>query len=356
MGPAVTLVLVTGGAGFIGSRVVAALLAAGHQVRVLDRVRPRSDAFVGTSSDTPPDLQLHQGDVRVRADCDMALRDVSVVFHQAAKVGLGVDVQDLPGYAEENVAGTATLLAAMAAAEVPQLVLASSMVVYGEGAYHCRAHGEAPTPPPRAPADLDAGRFDPRCPTCGQALVPGLVQEDAPMDPRNAYAASKVGQEHFAAAWARATGGTATALRYHNVYGPGLPRDTPYAGVAALFCSWLAKGEPPRVFEDGRQRRDFVHVDDVAGANVAALQAPAGPGRLRAYNVGSGTPRSIGAMAEALAEAVDGPEPRVTGQYRLGDVRHITASSRRAADELGWAARVTFDAGMRELAEVLVRD
>ncbi len=232
----------------------------------------------------------------------------------------------------------------MARAGVGRLVLASSMVVYGEGAYSCAEHGLAAAPPPRQAADLDAGRFEPRCERCGEPLSPELVPEDAPLGPRNVYAATKVAQEHLVGSWARATGGQAVALRYHNVYGPGMPRDTPYAGVASFFRSSLAAGRAPRVFEDGAQRRDFVHVRDVAGATAAALDTvtgtgvPGGPSTLRAYNVGSGTPRTVGQLASALADAYGGPRPVVTGEYRLGDVRHVTASSERIWRELRWRA------------------
>jgi len=182
------------------------------------------------------------------------------------------------------------------------------------------------------------------------------VPEDAPLGPRNVYAATKVAQEHLAGCWARAAGGQAVALRYHNVYGPGMPRDTPYAGVASFFRSSLAAGRAPRVFEDGAQRRDFVHVRDVADATVAALDAVAGPGvlggpgTLRAYNVGSGTPRTVGQLASALADAYGGPSPVVTGEYRLGDVRHVTASSERIWSELRWRAAVPFAGGVAEFA------
>jgi dTDP-L-rhamnose 4-epimerase len=318
--------LVTGSSGFIGSHIVEALEARGHTVRTLD---------------------LRSGeDVRDPATTRRYAEGVDAVCHQAAKVGLGVDISDLPDYASTNVVGTAVLLAAMASCGVRRLVLASSMVVYGEGAYDCAAHGRV-RPGPRAEADLAAGLFEPRCPVCGEALTPGTVAEDAPMDPRNAYADTKLGQEHLAASWARATGGSVVALRYHNVYGPRMPRDTPYAGVAAIFRSSLERGEAPLVFEDGGQRRDFVHVRDVARANVLALESPEVSG---AFNVASGEPHTVGEMAVALAGAYDGPAPVVTGDYRLGDVRHIVASPARAVDELGFRASVPFEAGMTEFA------
>ncbi|MFJ9409698.1 NAD-dependent epimerase/dehydratase family protein [Streptomyces sp. NPDC101393] len=341
-------VLVTGGAGFIGSQVVEALTARGHEPVVLDALLPT--AHPGLPPERPG-VDRIVADVRDRAAVDAALRGVDAVCHQAAMVGLGKDFADAPDYVGCNDLGTAVLLAAMAAAGVGRLALAGSMVVYGEGRYACPVHGVV-RPGPRTAADLDAGRFEPRCPECGAELRPGLVDEDAPADPRNVYAATKLTQEHLAAAWARASGGRALSLRYHNVYGPGMPRDTPYAGVASFFRSALARGEAPAVYEDGGQRRDFVHVRDVAAANVAALEAlpDREAGTLTAYNTGSGVPHTVGEMARALAGACGGPEPVVTGEYRLGDVRHITASSHRIAADLGWRAEVGFDAGMREFA------
>jgi dTDP-L-rhamnose 4-epimerase len=227
------------------------------------------------------------------------------------------------------------------------------MVVYGEGRYACAEHGDV-RPGPRAETDLAAGVFEPRCPACGRELDSGTVPEDAPLDPRNVYAATKVAQEHLAASWARVTGGTAVALRYHNVYGPHMPRNTPYAGVAALFRSALAQGEAPRVFEDGGQRRDFVHVHDVARANQLALAA-GDAGGLTAFNVASGTPHTVGDLARELARACDGPAPVVTGQYRLGDVRHVVASADRARDVLGFRAQVPFADGVRSFADAPLR-
>ncbi|GGW70477.1 NAD-dependent dehydratase [Streptomyces lucensis JCM 4490] len=330
-------VLVTGGAGFIGSHVVTALREGGHEPLVYD-VREDPGA-----------------DVRDAAALARALAGADAVCHQAAMVGLGDGVADAAEYVSRNDLGTAVLLAAMARAGVRHLVLAGSMVVYGEGRYTCPRHG-AVRPGPRAVADLDAGSFEPRCPECGADLAPGLVGEDAPADPRNVYAATKLAQEHLAAAWARCTGGSAVSLRYHNVYGPRMPRDTPYAGVASFFRSALARGQAPRVFEDGRQRRDFVHVRDVAAANVAALEARAAPGVLTAYNTGSGEPHTVGEMARALSAACGGPLPVVTGEYRLGDVRHITADSSRLRAALGWRPRVGFADGMKEFARAGLRE
>jgi dTDP-L-rhamnose 4-epimerase len=356
-------VLVTGAAGFIGSHIAEALWAAGHDVRGLDSLSP---AVHGGQPDHVSG-ELIVGDVRDPSAVDRALAGVDAVCHQAAVVGLGVDLSDLPVYADVNVTGTAVLLEAMGRHGIPRLLIASSMVVYGEGAYDCPAHGRV-RPAPRLPADLATGRFEPRCPQCGQPLTTATVSEDAPLDPRNAYAASKVAQEHLAASWARLTGGAAVGLRYHNVYGPRMPRDTPYSGVAAIFRSCLENGVAPRVFEDGGQRRDFVHVRDVAQANLLALEAAdraahstdpatAGAGGLRCYNVASGEPRTVGEMAAALAAAFGcGLEPVVTGEYRLGDVRHVVASPARSAADLGFRAHVRFAEGIAEFARAPLRE
>jgi dTDP-L-rhamnose 4-epimerase len=343
--------LVTGGAGFIGGAVVAAALDHGWAVRILDSLRP--DVH-GGSAPVIAGAELLVGDVRDPETVDRALDGVDAVSHQAAKVGLGVDLADAPDYVGSNDLGTAVLLARMTAQGIPRVVVASSMVVYGEGAYRGARGPESPAA--RAVADLEAGRFEPRG-ADGGFLEPELVTEDAPPDPRNVYAATKLAQEHLAVSWARAAQGVAIALRYHNVYGPLMPQNTPYAGVASLFRSAIERGEAPRVFEDGRQRRDFVHVRDVAAANLAALDATASgaPGSFRAFNVGSGEVHTIGDLAAALSRNAGGLEPVVTGEYRLGDVRHITASSERLRTELGWRPAVSFEDGMREFATAPLR-
>ncbi len=249
-------------------------------------------------------------------------------------VGAGVDAADAPSYGSHNDYATTVLLAEMFAAGCQRLVLASSMVVYGQGRYSCAEHGVV-DPLPRTRADLDAGVFEHRCPIGGEELAWQLVDEDAPLRPRSLYAASKVAQENYALAWAEATGGSVVALRYHNVYGPNMPRDTPYSGVAAIFRSQLEAGDVPRVFEDGGQMRDFVHVDDVAAANVAAVEA--NRDGFTAVNVCSGRPISILEVANRVVRGtrVTLP-PLVTGQYRSGDVRHIVASPAGAAELLGF--------------------
>jgi dTDP-L-rhamnose 4-epimerase len=348
---AVTHVLVTGGAGFIGTHVTAALLAAGHSVTILDSGHPA--AHREPLPETVAGATVRIADLRDRDAVVGALGGVDVVVHQAAMVGMGVDLADLPDYVGNNDLATAVLLAEMARAQVRRLVLASSMVVYGEGSYACPDHGPQ-RPPVRTTEDLEAGEFEPPCPVCRVALVPITTSEDAGLEPRSVYAATKLAQEHLSAAWARQSGGSVVALRYHNVYGPGMPRDTPYSGVAAIFRSALEAGRAPRVFEDGRQRRDFVHVTDVARANVAALEATGTPG-FSAYNIASGRPATVGDMARALADVMAGPAPVVTGEFRLGDVRHVVASPERAARELGFSAEIDLRTGMADFAAAELR-
>lgn len=340
-------VLVTGSAGFIGAEIARQLEAAGDEVVRVDLMLPQAHGAASAPAGT------HQVDVRTLGPA--LLDGVDAVCHQAAVVGAGVQVADLPAYAAHNDLGTAALLAAMSEAGVSRLVLASSMVVYGEGRYACPDHGDQ-RPPPRTPSALEAGVFENQCPVCGTSLTWELVDEDSPLDPRSGYAASKVAQEHYTSAWVRQANTSAIALRYHNVYGPGMPRDTPYSGVAAMFRSSIERGEAPQVFEDGEQMRDFVHVSDVARANVVALRAVGRPGRSDAYNVCSGEPLSIGDVASLIAQgAGSGARPELTGRYRLGDVRHVVASPARASAELGFTAAISPRVGLPELATAPLR-
>ncbi len=347
--------LVTGAAGFIGSTIVELLADGGHEVVAVDLLLDRAH----TSRPSWVSDDLHVVDVRDEAALTKLLRGIDVVCHQAAMVGLGLTIHDAPDYASHNVVGTASLLSAMARAGVNGLVQASSMVVYGGGREVCPLHGDVATRP-RTLEDLAAGCFEPHCAVCGRPVTWGLVGEDAPPKPHNAYAATKLAQEHLAVAWSEQSGGRAISLRYHNVYGPRMPRDTPYAGVASIFRSELAAGRAPRVYEDGRQMRDFVHVRDVARANVTALEslaagAAGATSGHRAYNVASGEPRTVLDLATALARELDGPEPLVVGGGRPGDVRHVVADPGRIRIELGFASQIPFREGIAEFAAAPMR-
>ncbi len=346
-------VLITGGAGFIGSHLVDLLVAEGHDVRVLDCFHPA--AHTRRPDYLNPAAELIEGDLTDPAVAAAAVEGIDAVSHQAAMVGLGLDFADVGDYVAANDLGTARLLAALARGGFAgPLVLASSMVVYGEGRYLCPRHGDV-RPAPRERGDLEAGRFEPPCPRCGLALEPASIDEDAPTEPRSVYAATKLHQEHLCGLFARENPEVSvTMLRYHNVYGPRMPRDTPYAGVAGIFRSALAAGTSPRVFEDGGQLRDFIHVADIARANRAALDRRGGP---VAYNVATGAPRPILAVAELLGEAAgpEAPRPEVTGEFRLGDVRHVFADPARAREELDFEAEVDLGRGMAEFATADLR-
>ncbi len=344
-------VLVTGGAGFIGSHVVDELIEAGHDVVVVDDLDPA--AHSGVPEGLNPAATYVWGDVRDAALLERVLPGLDAVCHQASKVGLGVDFADVADYVSRNDLGTATLLRSLHDdGFVGRMVLASSMVVYGEGRYRCVDHGIV-RPGPRRVTDLDAGRYEPPCPLCGSQLTSEAVPEDHWLDPRNVYATTKLAQEHLCSAFAREHDGTVvTTLRYHNVYGPRMPRDTPYAGVASIFRSAYERGDSPMVLEDGGQRRDFVHVRDVAHANVLALTHPEGvPGP---FNVCSGDPHSVLEMAIALRPA-GAADPRVVGGYRLGDIRHVFASTDRAEALLGFSAAIGFTEGMLEFTTAPLR-
>ena len=344
-------VLLTGSAGFIGGAVAEQLERDGDEVVRVDLLIPEAHGPGATAEGT------HRVDVRDADALLPLLRGVDVVCHQAAMVGAGVTVADLPSYASHNDLGTAVLLASMHEAGVGRLVVASSMVVYGEGRYTCPTHGLR-TPAPRSVEALEAGDFENHCTDCGKPLAWELVDEDARLDPRSSYAASKVATEHYVAAWARQAPGAAVALRYHNVYGPLMPRDTPYSGVAALFRSALEQGDPPNVFEDGGQMRDFVHVSDVARANVAAIRqvVDVPDESFTTYNICSGSPIPIGRVAELVARGTGSDiTPHVSGRYRLGDVRHIVASPDKARADLGFEATVPPEQGLPEFATAPLR-
>jgi dTDP-L-rhamnose 4-epimerase len=345
------MILVTGGAGFIGSHIVDLLIFSGQRVRVLDALLP------GAHRERPllhPDAEFIEGDVRDAETLNDALDGVTAVCHQASMVGLGASILNLPEYVAHNDFGTAVLLAELARIGFEgRLVAASSVVVYGDGRYRCGAHGLV-RPAPRELDALASGLFEVGCPTCGSPLRAVAVREDTPPDPRDLYADTKVHQEHLCGSFARETGVPVTVLRYQNVYGPRMPRDTPHAGVAAIFRSALAAGNPARVFEDGRQLRDFVHVRDVARANVIALTAKRPiPG---IFNVASGEPRTVLEMAQVLSAAFPGAKPPViTGEFRRGDARHVFASTELALDALGFNAQERFEAGMAEFAHAPLR-
>ena len=348
--------LVTGGAGFIGSHLVDALLERGERVRVLDNLDPLAHPDGGVPDHLSPEAELVRGDLADAEAVRRALEGVDRVFHLGGAVGNGESMMNVRRAVDANSAGTATLLEAVLARRdrVRRVVLASSMVVYGEGTYRCAEHGEL-QPGPRSSERLRRREWDPRCPTCAGALEHVPAREDHPLRPVSVYAITKRDQEELALVLGAAYGLEATVLRYLNVYGPRQALGNPYTGVAAIFAARVLGGRRPIVFEDGRQVRDLVHVSDVVRATLSAMESPAGAGA--AINVATGRRVEVLELARSLARELgcEDLEPELPGEFRAGDIRHCLADTTRARRLLGFEARVGLDDGLPELAEWVAR-
>jgi dTDP-L-rhamnose 4-epimerase len=347
----VSTVLVTGGAGFVGSHLVDALLARGDRVRVLDSLDPQAHEG-GVAAHLSRDAELITGDIRDSATTGRALDGVELVFHQAGMVGNGQSMYEIRRYVDVNGCGTAVLLEESVKRRdtVRRIVAASSMVVYGEGAYRCTEHGLV-APGLRRREDLERGQWEPRCPRCGEAVDAVPTHEDQPLRPTSPYAISKRDSEELVLTTGAAHGLETVALRYLNVYGARQALSNPYTGVAAIFATQLLSGRRPVIFEDGLQRRDFVHVSDVVRANLLAADAPRAPGN--AINVGTGHSMSVLDLAHRLSDSLLGRavEPDVTDSFRAGDIRHCWADVSRARDLLGFVATADRATEMQRLAE-----
>jgi dTDP-L-rhamnose 4-epimerase len=345
-------VLITGGAGFIGSHLVDRLLASGHDVRVLDSLDPQVHDGVPTYLD--PAAELVVGDVRDHDAVRRSLADADRLVHFAAAVGVGQSMYEIERYTSVNALGAAVVLEEAVAARdrLEKLVVASSMSIYGEGLYRCPAEGANVSPRPRPAAQLLARDWELRCPSCSEPLEPLPTPETKPLAPTSVYAVGKRDHEELFLAVGAAYGLPATALRFFNVYGPRQALSNPYTGVAAIFAAQLLNGRAPVVFEDGRQSRDFVHVQDVAAATAAALDPGAADGE--AVNVGAGRPITVLNVAEALAGGLGVElQPEIRNEFRAGDIRHCVADTGRARELLGFSASVAFEDGMGELVEWL---
>jgi dTDP-L-rhamnose 4-epimerase len=350
----VNTVLVTGGAGFIGSHLVEALVARGERVRVLDNLDPLAHPD-GAAPRPNPEAELVTGDLRDADALERALVGVDRVFHLGGVVGNGESMVNVRRAVDVNAGGTAALLEGVLARRdrVRRLVVASSMVVYGEGSYTCAGHGPQP-PLLRGTHQLRRRDWEPRCRVCGRALEPRATNEDAPLHPTSVYGVTKRDQEELTLVLGRAYGLETVALRYLNVYGPGQALGNPYTGVAAIFAARLLNGRRPRVFEDGAQIRDLVHVSDVVRATLSALDAPGAPGH--PINIATGRRLRIAELARRLALALGSDlTPDVTGEFRAGDIRHCFADVSRARELLDFSARVELDEGLPQLADWVAR-
>ncbi len=344
-------VLITGGAGFIGSHLADALAASGHDVVLFDNLEPQVHGATDGGRPRYLDAAHHlvRGDVRDAEALAPLARRADVVVHLAALVGVGQSMYQVRRYTEVNALGVATLLQILAddRGRVRKIVVASSMSIYGEGAYSCGRCGRA-APRLRPAAQLAARRWEPLCPRCGSALAPQPTDEDKPLYPTSIYAITKRDHEEMVLAFAEAYQVPAVALRFFNVYGSRQALSNPYTGAAAIFSGRILAGQPPIIFEDGGQLRDFVHVSDVVRACALAVDGPAADGAV--LNVGTGQPRSILEVATALAEHLRwNGGVQVTGTFRAGDVRHCFADVTRIRHLLGYQPRVQFADGMAEL-------
>ncbi len=345
-------VLVTGGAGFVGSHTVDALVRAGHEVRVFDNLTPQVHAG-GWPAYLRRDVELVPGDMRDAPAVARAVRHVEIIFHLAAAVGVGQSMYEIAHYMGANTQGTANLLQAVLdrKLKVEKLVLASSMSIYGEGQYGCSEHG-AVAPPPRDLKQLRGKQWEVRCPRCGRELEPAPTAETKPLQCTSIYALSKKDQEEMALLFGRTYGLPVVTLRYFNIYGTRQALSNPYTGVAAIFASRLLNGNAPLIFEDGAQKRDFVSVHDVVQANLLAMERSQADGM--ALNIGSGEAVTISEVDGALQQALDIRVPaEITGRFRAGDIRHCYADISQAHRLLGYQPRYRFSAGMKELAEWL---
>ena len=345
-------ILVTGGAGFVGSHLVDALLAAGHHVRVFDNLTEQVHE-AGVPGYLSPDAELIAGDMQDAAAVAKALDRIEVVFHLAAAVGVGQSMYEIAHYVGSNIQGTAILLQELLNQRnrIEKLVLASSMSIYGEGKYLCAQCGDM-APPLRSTEQLKAHDWELPCPRCGEILTPIPTDESKPLQCSSVYALSKQNQEQMCLLYGRTYGLPVIALRYFNIYGPRQALSNPYTGVAAIFASRLMNGNSPLVFEDGRQMRDFVCVHDVVQANLLAMRTAEADGL--ALNIGSGEPISIREVGEVLGQTLETEiQPELCGKYRVGDIRHCFADISAARATLAYEPRVRFADGIRDLVRWL---
>jgi len=346
-----TKVLLLGGAGFIGSHTVDLLVEKGHQVRVLDNLEPQVHPTGQLPDYYNKNVEFVKGDVRDREVLTRAIKDVDAVIHLAAAVGVGQSMYQIEKYTAYNTYGTANLLDVLVNEpnEVKKLVVASSMSIYGEGKYNCDSHGTV-YPHLRSEEQLKKGKWEPLCPICGKEVRPVPTDEEKPLMSTSVYAQTKRHQEEMCLLIGRTYGIPTVALRYFNVYGPRQSLSNPYTGVCAIFSSRVLNNRPPYLFEDGKQTRDFVHVRDVARANLLALEKSGAD--YMAVNIGSGSPTSIADLAWLLIQTYGAKvKPFISYRYRKGDVRHCYADLSRAKKYLGYSPTVSLSEGLRELAD-----
>ncbi|MCA9921180.1 MAG: SDR family NAD(P)-dependent oxidoreductase [Anaerolineales bacterium] len=342
-------ILITGGAGFIGSHLADALLIQGHQVTVLDNLLPQVH---GISSERPnylhKDVNLIVGDVRNAEVVERVVRNVDIVYHFAAHTGVGQSMYQIREYMDVNVQGTAVLLESLYKQNknLRKLILASSRAVYGEGAYTCPNCGIV-SPHPRTITQLQASRWDLSCPICDRSVTPIPTPETHPANPRSVYAVSKLTQEQLCTIFGETYQIPVVILRYFNVYGPRQSLGNPYTGVLSTFITRLHNNKHLNIYEDGLESRDFVYVSDIIQACQLAMEKPTANNQI--FNIGIGKTITLMEIAKALTRQLNGSPPQVTGQYRVGDIRHCYADINKACKFLGYVPKITFEQGVNKL-------
>lgn len=344
-------ILITGGAGFIGSRLALALLARGHHVRVLDNLAPQ---IHGDDPEHSPlygairgKVEFVHGSVTCRDDLARVLPGVETVIHLAAETGTGQSMYAIQHYTEVNIGGTALLLDMIANESYPvrKIIVASSRAVYGEGKYQCREHGDV-FPGGRSADDMAAGSFGVRCPVCGQWAEMVPTDEQTPVRPASVYGITKLNQEQMVLTVAGSLGISALAFRYQNVYGPGQSLTNPYTGILSIFSTRIRNNRSINIFEDGLESRDFVYVDDVVAATLQGIEYDRPI--VDVFNVGSGVPTDVLTVANTLQQLLGQSVPtEVTGQFRIGDIRHNVADLGKIGKVLGFEPKVSVEEGLR---------
>lgn len=344
-------ILVTGGAGFVGSHIVDALIERGHSVRVYDDLTPQ----VHTQHDIPEYLnkeaEFVAGDIRDRDRLAKAMDEVEVIFHEASAVGVGQSMYQIREYIDVNALGTAVLLDILAndSHKIQKLIMAASMSEYGEGEYRCEDCGTV-YPTHRETQQLQERQWEMLCPKCSKIVEPVPTSENKPLNPTSIYAISKQIQEQMCLCTGQTFNIPTVALRYFNIYGTRQSLSNPYTGVMAIFSSRILNDNPPMVFEDGLQSRDFVHVSDIVQANILAMENDRADGQI--FNVGTGIPTTILGVAEKLISAMGSDlKPQIANKFRAGDIRHCVADISKIRDALGYEPKMALENGIRELVE-----
>ena len=342
-------ILVTGGVGFIGSHIVDALIDQGHTVRVYDNLDPQVH---GKSQQIPEyfnkKAEFIKGDIRDKDALKQAIEDIDIIFHEAAAVGVGQSMYQVEKYVDVNTRGTGVLLDILVNKpnKVKKVIVASSMSIYGEGAYKCKKCGIV-YPKLRSKEQLKDRDWEMRCPVCGAQVSPVPTNEEKPLYPTSVYAITKRDQEELVLSTLEAYSIPAVALRYFNVFGPRQALSNPYTGALAIFISRLLNNNPPLIFEDGKQSRDFIYIKDIVRANLLVMEKD--EANWQNYNVGTGRMTTIKGVAELLADNISPAiKPQIVNKFRAGDIRHCYADISKIKNTLGFEPEISFEEGIKE--------